>query len=267
MKTVVLKQHVSPIEIGKYYLKCEMGTIFNKTEDNADFWNAVEKSINSKSDKEVWRLLQAFSGAYRLNEVFSRLSSDAFDWSLEIVYLEDIELTGINPQVNKLLIKFNYDLKKFSDYLKRNSTSDPEGLNSFRDKKRNVRYDSVIGWEENGKIKLLDGAHRVVTLFLQGNRKIKVYIARRIKEEGEETKLVAHYPLYILWWMAKKSYNGDKKIFNAVLDIFRSLRKRFRNTDEVVNEFLEYQPDDEATKALVKKYKLLRTLVRSIRRP
>lgn len=256
-RTKVLRQNVNPIEIGRYYLKSEIGTIIDKAEDIPEFWTATEKSLEAKSDLQVWSLLEAFSGAYRLNGVFSWLSSNAYTWNLEEWNIESVELTKVDPAVNKILNRVNFNLDKFTDYLttyfKKNPNSDPKGLNEFRNcHEKKIRYKTVIGWEEEGRLKLLDGIHRAVTLWLQGEKTVKVYVARGTSTKESETKLVASYPIYVLWWLARKSYEEKKDVFDAVVKILRELRGRFRNTDEIVKECLKHQPDDEATKKMVK---------------
>jgi len=244
-----IRENVNKEEIIKYYLTGEMGTIVDKVDDEL-FWKFVEESFQNKTSDQLWRLLESFSGAYRLNGVFSWLSSDAYRWNLEEWSIDSIDLTRVNPAVNKILEKVDYNLTDFVTYLRESPNALPQGKGQLN---REVRFPTLIGWEGEGRINILDGFNRVVSLLFQGEKSVQLYVAYRIKPKEEETKLVARYPIYVLWWLARKSYQQDQSAFDAVIAILQYMKGRFRKFDEIISECLAHQPDDKATQIVAEK--------------
>jgi hypothetical protein len=101
---------VSRTEIARYYLASEI--------DNAVNGNNLQVRPDL-SEKDLWRLLEAFSHTYRANGVFHFLTDQGFDWYQTNIPVERIAMTGMSPSLNKLIQsdRINRDPIKLRDYL------------------------------------------------------------------------------------------------------------------------------------------------------
>lgn len=179
----VIRTNVSPVEVGKSYLKAELGKLFSEKE--------CERVVDGLDKKAFWRLLEAMSFTYRLNGVFWTVGNDRFSWNEECWGVDNLTLTGINPTVNKVIYskKVNRSPIAFRDFLlgyfAKHTMDDPRGLNQFRPDPRPIVHARILLREEEGQILLLDGTNRLVKMVLQGAEKITAYIARETNPRGK----------------------------------------------------------------------------------
>lgn len=241
---------VPALEVGKEYLIDELSRIF--PEEN--FRKELVRDISKLSEKQLWRLLEALSFSYRLNKVFWLVSDDSYVWSKEKVSCNDLILSGMNPQINKVIfskIVQNNPLK-FRDYLiayfKKYPKKDPEGLGQFRPKSVSIKTPTIYLFERDRKLRLFDGQNRFIAHLLAGNKKINAYVGRKVKAGkmriGDST-----------FWLLRKVYEkGNKPTKQAVITVVKELMKTSSDGKNAVkNYWISHVVNDEALKKVGKK--------------
>jgi hypothetical protein len=179
----ILRQDISPVEVGKYYLKVEFSRIFPE--------ETVRESLDARIDgwdeTTLWSMLEAISATYRLNSVFWYVSDSKYLWHEERWRAADLTLTGMGPHVDKVThsqevgrdpIKFRNFLRS---YLEQHPHDDPFKLAQFRVDERPVRYDKIMLREKDGEARLLDGSNRLMKLVMMGQDEI---VALRAVDQG-----------------------------------------------------------------------------------
>lgn len=182
----VIRKKVSPVEVGKYYLKAELGGIFPGSEETR---KTIDGAVDALDDHNFWRLLEALSFSYRLNYVFWSISNTSFSWSEEQWLAANLTLTGMNPAINSITFspEINQNPIKFRDYLikyfEKHPSNDPQKLGEFRPDNRTVKYPKIILREEDEKILLLDGSARLIKFLLEGQKQVIAFVARKTGQE------------------------------------------------------------------------------------
>jgi hypothetical protein len=187
--TRVIRKDVDRLELARYYLICEFPNII--AHDNEAVRAAVEASVEALQPKSAWRLLEALSQVYRLNSVFSFISSTVVEWYELELPVSAITLTGLRPDIDEVTHSkaINRDPLKFAEWLNRyfdqhpKWEDDPKDLNEFRRNGGRVHHPVLMTRESRGKIAILDGTHRLMTLARAGNESARVYAA--VKTTGK----------------------------------------------------------------------------------
>jgi len=174
-------------EVQAYYIKSELGRIIgidSLDRQAADLVNGnIERFLQETNGSQMKSLAVWLSQSYRDNAVHRLLRNS--DWKLVVARIDQITLSRINPAVNEVLSRTEIDwrLQNFVRYLNSYFTShpqsDPESLREFRNI-RPVYYRELIGVERERDVLLIDGAHRAVSLGLQGVEVFKIYVTSRL---------------------------------------------------------------------------------------
>lgn len=214
-----MTKNIPAIEVAREYLIVELGKILSEN----NLQRSLIESIGKLSEQEVWRLLEALSFTYRLNRVFWTISDDGFVWTKENVNCNNLVLTGMNPNIDRIIFSETIQNNpiNFRDYLfayfKKFPNSDPEGLNQFRPKGITIKHPTIILTTKNGKFYLIDGSNRLIAHLLNGNNTINAYVGRKIKDGkiklGDST----------FWLLRDVFEKGDKLTKHAVLTIVKEL--------------------------------------------
>jgi len=179
----IIREHVARIDVARYYLESELIGIFRA--DDRPFAETTQSVIAEKSEREIWRLLEALSYTYRINGVFSYVTNKGVDWHEAEISVDAIALTGFNPVVDKIVASESVGRHPavFAKYLQAyfakhpNDNDDPGRLNEFRPKKTTGSYDRILVFERRGRLYMLDGGHRLVALAMDGIEKVSAYVA------------------------------------------------------------------------------------------
>jgi hypothetical protein len=181
--TSIYKKDVDRLELARNYLRAELPTIIATHSQTVT--EAINDSLERLNEERMWRLLEALSYTFRMNDVFSCITNQALDWYELELPLGAITLGGTKPSTNKLVysptVKRNPIL--FARYLNRyfkahpDIGDDPEDLNDFRPKDREVVHNIVMTRERAGKIVMLDGTHRLIAQAMLGADSIHTYSA------------------------------------------------------------------------------------------
>lgn len=177
----------SPEEVTEYYIKAELGRIVGMhrlDRHSASIVNeCLEQFLRELNIKQERSLLLWLSRTYRNNAVH-RLANNR-DWRLMEVDIGQVVLSRINPPVNAVLAKpeVNWRLGSFIVYLRsyfeQHPHSDPESLEEFRYSSK-VYYEKLIAVERGRDVLVIDGAHRAVSLALQGTTTFSAYVTARL---------------------------------------------------------------------------------------
>src|SRR3989344_5299487 len=73
----VIRPLVSPEEVGRYYLKSELGRIFPGSKETRE---NLDRGIDKLDSFEFWRLLEPLSFACSLNGVFRFVGVSGISW-------------------------------------------------------------------------------------------------------------------------------------------------------------------------------------------
>lgn len=247
----VLRKTVASSEIGRYYLKSEFNRLFLL---DKKINNAIDERIDSLDENTFWRLLEALSFSLRLNWMFWFIGSDKFTWNEEVWQVENITLTGMDPNIDKVIHseEINSNPLRFSEYLEKyfklHPEDDPEGLEQFRNHSREVAYTKLTLRESDGKIKILDGSNRLMNLVRNGAREITAFVAHETNPKGKMK--IGDSTFYLLRFLYEKSNEEDQK---AILATTKRLMQEASDGKTAVKSYWVDHVRDEELKKLGKK--------------
>lgn len=182
----IIQEGVSPIIVGKYYLKAELDRLFPGETPRA----AIDERVNTLEDKEFWRLLEALSFSFRLNGMFWIIGNEKYTWNEEEWRIADLTFIQMGPTIDR--VSFSKGIEgntlTFRDYLQEYFLShpfdDPEDLGQFRPNGQPINYPKLFLVEDPPQVKLIDGGNRLIAASLKGEESITAYIGRATTEEG-----------------------------------------------------------------------------------
>ncbi len=253
MPVRVITQHVPATAVARYYLEVEFSKLFKV--DTSEIAEVITKSLQELSENSVWALLEAMSFTYHLNGVFYKVSKENYSWHEEVWQIKDVILTGMDQKANKVIFseEVNGDPVKFKSYLqnyfKTVGTKDSEGLLSYKPSNKDVRFKKLLMIEEQGKLKMLDGSHRLVEMFLTGSEEITAYVGHPKSETLERTAKarVGNSTFILLTILFKQGTESEKK---AVMTVTNQLLKNTTDGKDAVQKFwVDRQRDEEIKSA------------------
>lgn len=229
-------------EIARYYLASEIGNALSG--DNLQ----VRPDL---SEKELWRLLEAFSHTYRANGVFHLLTDHGFDWYRTDIPVERITMTGMSPPLNKLIQseRINRSPIKLRDYLHSyfqqhpSADDDLEQLNECRPRPVTSGLDIIIVREdEEGVIKMADGSHRFLSLLMDDRPTVTAYYA---KQNGKPHKHMMGDTIF-LTMRRLYTHAQDETEKQAVLATTKALIRSSHDWRDAIQIYwIDYHTTDE----------------------
>lgn len=180
----VYNDKINQLQIARYYLESELPNILHA--DSEQVHTLISASIQSLSDKQVWRLLEALSHTYRINSVFALVSSAGYDWQEIELSLDAITLTGVGPHIDKIVSseEIQKNPEKFAHYLRAyfsehpHPDDDPLKLNEFRPREQPPVHDVLmVRQDKEGRFKMVDGTHRLMVRSVLGETAFRCYCA------------------------------------------------------------------------------------------
>ena len=219
----LLREGISKIEVAKYYLEIEFSKLFKSVDVSL-----VNETIRDLPDNKVWALLEAISFTYHLNGVFFKLAREGYTWNEEVWNVEDVLLTGMDSNVNKIIFseEVKSDALKFRNYLltyfENNKESDPLNLFSYKPSNRKLKYTKLIATSKDNKIAMLDGSHRLTEMLLSGTNEVHIFVGHPTEGVPEENKktLIGNSTLILLTILYKQGNDEEKK---AVLTVVKEI--------------------------------------------
>lgn len=174
----MVAKEILPIQIGKYYLKVELGKSIKDKQSKF----LLRNFIDSLGEIDFWNLLKTISLECRKNNIYNLLRSREFIWHKEKVKFENIVLGKINEKVNPYLESVNFNPVKFRDIIKNpnNSFDVKEALQEFSCRDIDESELDYIFTVENDKFIIWDGAHRFMSQVLNENLEISGYVGKKI---------------------------------------------------------------------------------------
>jgi len=244
----ILNKNISKVEIAKYYLEVEFSKLFRNVSPEK-----IAEAVNSLTESKVWSLLEAMSFTYHLNGVFYKLAREGYIWNEEVWKVEDLLLTGMDSNVNKVIFskEINGDAAKFKKYLLKyfnnHKETDPEKLFSYKPTKHEIKYTKLLATEKDNKIAMLDGSHRLTEMLLNGAEKVTIFVghpAPGISEESKKT-LVGNSIFILLTILYKQGTSEEKR---AVLTVVKELINTTLDGKEAAHKFWVERSRDEEIK-------------------
>lgn len=110
---------------------------------------------------------------YRNNAVARVLLDEPRVWELVIATADQVTVTDVNKTVAPLLGRNGYNLDEIAEdeELCRHPEFDSRG--------RPIAEERTIGVQDAGRIKVIDGMHRIIRMACDGKREFPVYVGRR----------------------------------------------------------------------------------------
>jgi hypothetical protein len=236
---------IPSIKVAQLYIISELSRIFSKNKIQVE----LARGIKKLPEKSLWRLLESLSFTYRLNSVFWYLSDKSYVWREESVDCATLALTGMNPAIDRVThsdsIKNNPI--KFRDYLaayfKKYPHDDPKHLEQFRPHGKEIKYPWIILIEKEKKLKMLDGSNRLIAHLLNGGKKIKAIIGRKM---GGGKERIGDSTFYLLRRVYEKSAGSDRQAILKTVKILMSLGADGR--DAVRSYWVNHARDEKVKK-------------------
>jgi len=249
----ILAKNIPTVDVARYYLEIEFFKLFkNRTQEMSD---TIIKTMKELSDSKIWELLEAISFTYHLNGVFYNIGRENYTWNMETWHVKDLILTGMDSKANKVIFseRINGDAIKFKKYLlhyfDKAGEEDPEGLLSYKPSKKPIPFDKLLMKEQNGKIHMLDGSHRLVEMLLADKNEVTAFVGHPDTEEAENRpKNKIGKSIFILLTILFKKGNEEER--SAVLTVLKQLINN--STDghaNAVQYWIERQLDKEIKEA------------------
>jgi hypothetical protein len=150
-------------EVLKYYIELEQSK--NK--------NRVINNIDSMDQKCLCEMVKKLSDK-RNNEMHGKLCCTTYEWHLCNKKSDCLELSPINACVKPYLDKANRRIEEFSKFVLNKCS---KHLTEF-EFAEHIKYNRLICLKEkeNGTIRIIDGNHRAVALFISRTRNFECYI-------------------------------------------------------------------------------------------
>lgn len=159
--------------VARYYIECEL--------DNIITGNDIQLREDGYSSN-MPRLLEALSFTYRANGIFDYIEGGKYRWEKRVVSLEQIVLTGMGEALTDIIYsdEVRQSHLRFVDYIKNHSND--ERLGEL--KPRIVPHDRqmLILREEQDRLEMLDGSHRLLSMVMNGVKSVEAYVAIAITE-------------------------------------------------------------------------------------
>lgn len=195
-----------------------------------------QRSLTNKQEDPIMELL-AHSGA-NLNWIGDYLSDQSLTWEKENLSLDQLWLTGVNPQWNKYIIdeakrdpmnfrKLAEEHPEFHEWMKETALSNLAIL---------VRY-------EDAKYKVLDGMHMVLFGLLNKQETIEAYIA--YPNSYPQPQCEAHV-VYDFFRSYTRGINKDR---DGLIAALKFMNKSYVNVKDLLLDRLgpTWQSHDEIT--------------------
>lgn len=130
-------------------------------------------SLNKKLLRKLcWLLSEG-----RKNSVFKIINDKRYKWTFEEVPVEKIYLRPMNPRMKKALEKYDYKLLQFS------KSKEAKRFKELEYDKE-INRDILLAGEKDGRIILIDGCHRAISLVKEKKNPLKLIVGReKVKKE------------------------------------------------------------------------------------
>ncbi len=152
---------IDATEVGKYYIKSEISR--NSNDNSLNYIDTYGKEKTKDCVREL--------SCGRKNEVYTRIYCKKYVWKKCELDSNEVKLSCVNSKVNECLEKAEFKLNCLSQLMKYNENLKDE----FSDWGKEIVYNTLIGIEYNGKVRIIDGIHRAVILFNRGKREFYCY--------------------------------------------------------------------------------------------
>lgn len=169
---------VSKDEVARYYILCELeGILLGEAHLADDTYHL-----------DIPKLLEALSFTYRANSVFDYVESEKYIWKKEQVSVDDIVLTGMGESLTPIIYseQVRQNPRLFAEYIKTKLSVDDPIVEQLRPRPvPESRRLMLLSYDRDGRIKMLDGSHRLISLVMDGVDSVDAYIAVQANPKGK----------------------------------------------------------------------------------
>lgn len=151
---------------------CEILRYYITSELSKDYKN-ISENINNMDKDDLCKKVKCLSEK-RKNEMYNKLCCNKYKWIKMTASYERLQLSKINDKINKYLDKAKFMLKPFAELVKKLDFCSL--MNEFQPKNIIIKYNVLICLKENNNIRIIDGNHRAVALFILGTRNFNCYV-------------------------------------------------------------------------------------------
>lgn len=160
--------HVSREEVARYYIECELENIAD-----GDGIHMREGAYHSN----MMRLLEALSFTYRANFVFDYIAGDTYRWERRDVSVASITLTGMSGYLTGIIYgdEVQQNPHLFAEYIRRH-LDDARLAELHTASPIPENRQTIMLRESDGKIKMVDGSHRLMAMVMSGATAVPAYV-------------------------------------------------------------------------------------------
>lgn len=164
------------------------------------------------------------SGA-SMNWIADFITDSSILWSLETLHIDDLIFTGTNPIWNEvLIIQAERSPAKFRQLL----VADEALRQLFAEAVYSP--EPILVREEGGRLRILDGSHRVVAAVVRGDNTIQGYVAR---VQGQPKP---HVEAHVVYDLLKAHHRGLTQDRAGLVHALKYLRSAYSNVDSLLRE-------------------------------
>lgn len=203
--------------------------------------DALKNKVESNQSVEEQLVLYSSAALTWISDIVSDPNTK---WRFEEVRLEDLYLTGTNPEWNTVIID---DCNRNVSVLKERIDSNKAVAALFKD----VLYSDIpilLHEKEGGVLAVFDGMHRVVAAIRDGKSHIKAYIAKTSDPITGECEPHVVYDLIKAYQRSNRSLAEKQQLVgaltllsNAYLNVQVLIKERFNKDwikDDEIQEIL-----------------------------
>ena len=244
--------------VAEQYLKHEFRKIFNDVKDKK-IWLKLDKSLEKFIERErdgersFWNLVAAISEGWKMKGIYHITSNTKYKWKLQKMPIEKIILTGMDPGIDKYIIKkFNGDLLKFQIAWHSDEKMRKEILNiGYCAPYKERDHFPVLLFQCGEKFKVFDGMRRTTLALINGKKKIKAWVGYEVNPKGKP--LISTNRCLFLSNIYRVSKNKDQNLEKAIIKIGKEIIENFRNGKEVLIKRIAGWSHDPEIKRIFKK--------------
>jgi len=188
--------------------------------------------------------LLAYTGGL-INWVGDYLTDENVEWSKETMKVDDIILTGTNPEFNAVIVdQCQRDAKQLRDLL----NSDSEVKKLF-DKIEYNLDNPILVRKKDDNFMVLDGMYEMMALVRDNVDEIEVYVAR---EKPGATPLPYCEP-HLIYDIIRPCHRGYNRDIPGVIAALRFVKNSYANAKDLIKERFNEKwvlEDEELSKAI-----------------
>lgn len=200
----------------------------------------MQDKVNA-SQEPLEKLLTSCSAA--MNWVADYITDETINWTKETLEIDDLYLTGTNPEWNAIIIdRCQRSPNKLKELLK----TDPKVAALFS--KAEFKDLPILVRQEEEKYKVLDGMQRTIAAIRDGKKTIEAFVAR------SSGKFRPNCEPHVVYDLLRAYHRGINKDREGLVVALRFLRHSYANVENLLKTRFSkpYIPGDDEIQEIIR---------------